>query len=293
MVIQRKVRNRAEEGITLNNLGWVYYKLSQYPKALVYHRQVLAITREVHSREGEEWTLDYLGTAYLALRQHTKAVKYEAQALAIAREVNDRVGEGWILNDLGEVDAALGRYPKAVEYYEQALVIVREVHDRAREGTILSNLMRGWQARGKPRLAIFYGKQAVNMFQAIRGMNQRLEKTLQRSFLKSREAVYRNVVDLLIAAGRLPEAQQVLTLLKEEEFFDFVRREASEAPTVQGRATLTPEETVWADRYQQIADRVTAFGTERGALLAKQARTQDEERRLALLENDLTIAQCR
>ena len=80
-----------------------------------------------------------------------------------------------------------------------------------------------------PRLAIFYGKQAVNGLQAIRGEMQTLDKALQQRFLLSKEDVYRTLAELLILEGRLPEAQQVLDLLKEEEYFDFVRRDAQTA----------------------------------------------------------------
>ena len=51
----------------------------------------------------------------------------------------------------------------------------------------------------------------------------------------SKEDVYRTLADLLITAGRLPEAQQVLDLLKDEEYFEFVRRDAQTASTAAGR----------------------------------------------------------
>jgi len=54
-------------------------------------------------------------------------------------------------------------------------------------------------------LAIFYGKQAVNVYQAIRGDIQTLDKALQQSFLTSKAGTYRTLADLLITTGRLPE----------------------------------------------------------------------------------------
>ena len=95
---------------------------------------------------------------------------------------------------------------------------------------------------------------------------------------------------MLITAERLPEAQQVLDLLKDAEYFEFVRRDAQTAGTLQGRATMTPIEAEWAQRYQAIADQVTALGRERSALQAKSSRTEDEAQRLAALDDDLRIA---
>src|SRR5262249_17889681 len=134
------------------------------------------------------------------------------------------------------------------------------------------------------------GKQAINDFQQLRTNIQGLNKQLQRSFLQEVTNSYRQLSDLLISQGRLPEAQQVLGLLKEEEYFDFVRRDGNEASSLKGTAELTTEETALAKRYAAIAERVTAIGVEYGQLREKQTRTAEEEQKLAKLETDLTTA---
>ena len=95
---------------------------------------------------------------------------------------------------------------------------------------------------------------------------------------------------MLLAEGRLLEAQQVLDLLKAEEYWDFVRRDAGASAPLQGRTALTPEEAAWAARYRAIADRLAAVGTEYGALRRKPARTADETQRMGALETDLSVA---
>src|SRR5207253_5656104 len=191
-------------------------------------------------------------------------------------KVGYRLGEGRALSTLGAVYTALGQYDQALTHAEQALTILREVGDREGEGRTFGQLMAVWKAQHQPRLAIFYGKQAVNMFQEIRGSLQPLAQEFQEGFLTSRAPVYRQLAELLIAAGRLPEAQQVLDLLKQEEYLDFVRRDASAAGGTQ-QAALTPEESTWEQRYRAIADRVTALGVERQALLATSSRTAQED----------------
>src|SRR5262249_53162620 len=110
-----------------------------------------------------------------------------------------------------------------------------------------------------------------------------------QSFLTAKTGTYRALADLLIAAGRLPEAQQVLDLLKAEEYLDFVRRDAQTAGGTQ-QATLTPEESAWEQRYRAKADRGTALAVERQALLAKASRTAEDDTRLDVLEQDLAVA---
>ena len=290
LAIAREVENRRSEGLVLNNLSLAYEGLRQHAQASVALEQALEIHRQVHNRAGEAIVLNNLGTRWHAQGQYERAMVSYEQALAILREVGDRAEESPVLNNLGATSDKLHQYPQALAYFEQALAIAREVGDRARESFVLTNLMGLWKDQQKPRLAIFYGKQAVNLLQSLRGEVQTLDKALQQRFLTSKEDVYRVLADLLITAGRLPEAQQVLDLLKDAEYFEFVRRDAQTAGTLQGRATLTPKEAEWAQRYQVIADRVTALGRERSALQAKSSRTEDEAQRLAALDDDLRIA---
>ena len=93
-------------------------------------------------------------------------------------------------------------------------------------------------------MAIFFGKQAVNAVQRQRGALTTLEKELQRSFLATKERTYRDLADLLVAAGRLGEAQQVLAMLKEEEMFDLLRRDMASDPRLTF-AQLTSTEAEW------------------------------------------------
>jgi CHAT domain-containing protein len=55
-----------------------------------------------------------------------------------------------------------------------------------------------------------------------------------------------------------------------------------------GKATLTPEESALEKRYREIADRLTALAAERAELFNKVNRSPEEEKRLALLDKDIT-----
>jgi hypothetical protein len=63
----------------------------------------------------------------------------------------------------------------------------------------------------------------------VRGDIRTMDKELQKSFLTSKAEYYHDLADLLIEQGRLPEAQQVLDLLKQEEYQEYVRGEATDA----------------------------------------------------------------
>ena len=53
MAIDREIGDRIGEGAALGNLGVCYDSLGDYPRAIEYHQQRLAIYREIADRQGE------------------------------------------------------------------------------------------------------------------------------------------------------------------------------------------------------------------------------------------------
>lgn len=277
---------RTGEAATLRNIGAIYSALGQQQKALAYYRQVLPINREVGDRAGEGTTLNNIGRVYDALGDQQKALDYYNQALPLRRAVGDRAGEGTTLNNIGVGYGTLGQQEKALDYYAQALLLSRKVGDRAGEAGTLTNLMYEWRDNNTA-LAVFYGKQAVNVYQQLRADISGLNQEIQKSFLRSKEDAYRTLANLLIARGRLPEAQQVLGLLKEQEYFEFVRRDASASALLQ-RSDLSPDEEAAVKRYNEVADQITKLSVEFSAL--KGGGTSPDDSHYRKLQTDIEAA---
>ena len=147
-----------------------------------------------------------------------------------------------------------------------------------------------WREQDRPETAVFFGKQEINRIQEIRTNIRGLEKETQQSFLKSNEDAYREVADLLISVGRLPEAEQVLDLLKNEEYFEFIRRDGKDASSRTAPVGLTRTEENANVRYGELAASVTAIGSEWGELRAKPSRTPEEDAYLVALSEKLKQA---
>jgi CHAT domain-containing protein len=113
-----------------------------------------------------------------------------------------------------------------------------------------------YQQRRESDLAIFFGKLAVNTIQSLRMRLTAIERALQRSFLEDKTSVYRDLADLMIEQGRLAEAQQVLGMLKEEEFFDFISRSESDDPRARAIMFL-PHEQPWQARLEALQAKAT------------------------------------
>jgi CHAT domain-containing protein/Tfp pilus assembly protein PilF len=261
LAFARELHIRVGEGMALNELGDVYSTLGQYQKAISTFEQALAIERQIKNRAVEGWVLNNLGNAYLHLNQPAKAIGYYQQSLTIAREIKDRAKEAESLNNLGLAYLATGQLEDAIAQSEQALVISRQVKNRNNEHDALLALMRIFAAQGQYRLAVFYGKQAVNVVQSIRADIRGLSQDSRSSFVNSKKDTYRTLANLLVIEGRLFEAQQVLTLLKEHEFLDYLRGSDSRTAAL-GRADLTADESEWAERYRSKSEVLVAKGAE-------------------------------
>lgn len=287
--INREFKNHFRIANNLNGLGNAYQALGQFEKAAALYEQGLAVTRENKIRSLEGTILCNMAMIYNLLKRYDQAIEYTRQALVVARELKEKKAESIIFITLGNTYYGQARYPQAVQYHEQALRLTREMKIRSREAEALYGLMQDWQAQNRPALAILFGKQVVNLYQEIRSEISSLERETQQSFVKSNEEVYRTLADLLISVGRLPEAEQVIRMLKDEEYFEYIRRDQSNSPKTL-KAALTPEEQALEKRYREIADRVAELGTERGILIEKKTRTPEEEQRLVKLDADLVIA---
>ena len=272
----RAVGDRASEAIDLNNTGIAYEALGEHQKALDYFAQALPLSRAVGDRYGEASTLGQIGRVYATLGKKRMALDDFAQALRLHRAVGNRDGEAIVLSRIGQVEDELGQKQKALDDYGQALSLFQAVQDPLGEARALLNLMTYWKAQGRPSLAIFFGKQGVDRLQQVRRNIQGLPKEERQSFVKSNEDYYRDLADLLIQEGRLPEAQEVLDLLKLEEYAEYSHRRSGADSPFQP-VTRTRSEQTAEQAGDPIQADLTGLGNQWLELKRKSSRTPQEQ----------------
>uniref|UniRef100_UPI0026095C1C CHAT domain-containing protein n=1 Tax=Mastigocoleus sp. MO_188.B34 TaxID=3036635 RepID=UPI0026095C1C len=69
------------------NLGNTYYRLGDYPKAIQYHHQSLAISKKIGNPLGQANSLNNLGFAHKQLKQYETAEKNFRQAILIWEDI--------------------------------------------------------------------------------------------------------------------------------------------------------------------------------------------------------------
>ena len=326
LLLSRQVGDRNDEAAVLVNMGNIYGKLGQPQKALDYFNQALPVQHQIGARDDEARTLNNIGLAYSDLGDKQKTLDYYGKALDLYRQVGDPDGQADVLNDRGFALTSLGEPQKALDDLNQALVFYRQAADRSGEANTLTNAGVAYSKLGdkqksldnyaqalplageiadpflealicyyimdahsaaEPALAIFFGKQAINYLQKVRGNLQGMDSSLEKSFLAYKDSYYHDLAKLLIDQGRLPEAQQVLDLLKQQEYTEYVRGASSDGT---GAVSLTPaEEQAQAD-YEKATAQLVSVSDQWSQLKKIAARTPDQEQQYQQLSDALAKA---
>ncbi len=279
LVIREKVLGleHADTATSLNNLAVLYRTLGQYDQALPLYQRALAITERVLGLEHADTatSLNNLAVLYRTLGQYDQALPLYQRALAIREKVlgPEHAGTATSLNNLALLYRTLGQYDQALPLYQLAYRSAQSARVPTTLKLVQSNLGNFYAKQDNPAAAIFYLKGAVNTMQAIRDESRGLDMALQKSLLKKNEIVYKQLADLLIDEGNLPEAQQVLSMLKEEEYFDFIRRDAKADP----RSTRMN----YSSAEKSFADRLDKLGND-GATLVDQLNELNKQAKLGL-----------
>ncbi len=328
--IRHQLSNRSNEGITLSNIGAVYQNLGQPEKALQLYQQALEIRIAIGDRQGEATMLNNISSIYDGLERYDEALKNSQAALAIHREIGYRKGAVAALINSAQAERGLGDLNRALEFYEEALNLTREigergyesdvlhgiamtyadagqldramifygkalpvrreVQDRNGEAATLNNMMFVATVQKQPEMAIFYGKQAVNLTQSIRRDIRGLDKESRDSFVKTREFSYQQLARLLIGAGRFTEAEEVSRMLQQDEFLDFVRRDARGVKLETLDSDFVgAEQTVVAEQNTRV-ESVAKLSAEAFTLGDLEAPTPAQTARLAEVQTSLKSA---
>ena len=171
-----------------------------------------------------------------------------------------------------------------MDQYAAALPLDRQTGEREAEAITLRNCAYAVERLKLTRPAIAYAKQSVNLFQRLRVELIGMRSEIKRSYAAEVRPAYRFLADLLINQGRLAEAQEVLDLLKDDEYFTFVRSARAE------EVDLTKSEAAWKGQYDALGDELAKDATEFSSLERLPALSAAQLTRRAELDTKLQAA---
>ena len=278
----------------LNNLAALYRTIGRYAEAEQLYKRTLAIYEKAFGPEhpGVAIALHNLAALYFTTGRYAEAEQLYKRALAIGEKVvgPEHPGVATAVNNLAALYKTTGRYAEAEPLCRRALPIAKSSGNPALLFEVQSNYSDLLKKQNNPEAAIFFGKQAVNTTQGLRANVSKLGKETLKSYTETVAQVYKRLANLLIEEGRLAEAQQVMAMLKEEEYFQYVRRSADSAAKLDTKAAFTATEKPWLLEYEKLSANNARLGKELGELRArgeKVALGPVEQTRLnQLLEED-------
>ena len=285
----RDAEDKSAEAEVLASLGLLYEEMNDPVSALPLLEKASKLDTEAEDPYGRAYVLTAMGRAYSSVGDLDKAKASFQEALDLALKLNNPLREAIIYNAVGKSDLNAGRPDEAIVQFKRALWLTHQHGAKAEEATTLGNLMLAYQQKKNPGLAIFYGKQSVNILQALRVSLDSLDKRVRGSFIRSKEEIYRDLAENLIAQGRLPEAEAVIRMLKEEEFANYTTRDANTSakhqPMGENENELKNEKL-----YLEISNKIAAISNQKSVLESKKDRTPAEDEELSKLASQLEAA---
>lgn len=260
----------------LNNIASIHSELTQYEQALQAEQRALDISEKMlgHEHPDTASILSNLSVTYYKLEKRDVALELLRRALAIREKSlgDDHPDTALSLSNLANDFFYLEQHDQALPLLQKTLIIRERAlgNEHPETANTLADIAFAFKGLGQPDLAIALYKMSVNAYQNHREQISRIDSHALQSYTESVEYVYQYLAALLVNQGLLSDAQLVLDMLKENEQFEFIRRNSSADPRLT-RIGYNATEQVWMTRYRQIADRLAALGAEEQAL-QKQAK---------------------
>ena len=120
--------------VCVSGLGSLHDALSNYPLAISYHQQALALAKVLGIAAAQATALGALGNAYLSMGEHKRAIAHYQQHLKHARAAGEQASVGIALGNLGNAYRIVKDYDLAEQCLQERLAIARSLSDLKREG---------------------------------------------------------------------------------------------------------------------------------------------------------------
>lgn len=237
-----------QEATAAAALGWVYERQGKFDQAIASYEAAIALFQQIGDSRQETRTVNNIGIVSLKQGRFEAARSALNRALTLIETEDDPIERAIVLDSLGSLHQAEGDPEKAWQSYRQALALSRRSADTVGEIEVLLNLGALMETEGQSSLAILFYKQAVEKTETIRVDLQRLSQAVQQRYTQTIEDFYRNLADLLLQQNRVPEALQILELLKLQEVSAYLHSHQRAGKEMSGWTLLLTQPERTAER---------------------------------------------
>lgn len=266
-----------------------------HDRALEQSRSVLALaeTQKPPDPGAVSSAMTLMGVILVQLGRGEEAAALIDRATQTKRELypppSGRLASGLLAQS--RVAELRGDSEAARRRADEAYLAMVGVDDPLWASSVAARVSKLAMDRGDLALAIFFGKQAVNNLQQVRSSLVERSAEERALFVTSNAQTYRQLADALVAQGRIPESQQALKLLKDEEYREYLRGESRSSDDPAG-VDFVGKEHQAAARQDRMREQVMRLGKELGDLerMSRVGLTDAQRSRRTQLESQMVSA---
>ncbi len=209
---------------------WVDSLASSYRLLGNYEKSLQLLNDEFFKFRPENTKRDYFAYREMALDLSAKGDWLNAKltmqkALDLRKDakVFRKIGEYYA--DLSSIQLENNDIDESIQTAFNGLTLAINTEDTRSEWQNTFCLFRGFRSKNETQLAIYWGKRSINILQQLRSQMKETDTDdhTQATYLRKVQYIYEELTALLIKSGRLSEAEEVTTLLKENELFELTR----------------------------------------------------------------------
>jgi CHAT domain-containing protein/lipopolysaccharide biosynthesis regulator YciM len=283
-------------GIAMTHLANSYLSVKDFNKAIALQKRGLEILEKKlgpsHPRVAS--AVNNLGSAYWGHKDFAKALPLLKRNLQIKRKTLGLIHLSTALaeKNLASIYVKLKRFDEGYPLLINALATYESILGSDHQTTIEAYVhLLDYLPKKPSEYSVTLLKQHVNSIQTTRNRISQLGSAELKSYTERYKSTYQTLAFQLIELGRLTEAQQVLEMLKEDEYFEFIQRSLDSDPR-KSKSLYSANETKWIERYSQIANQLSSLNAEERDLnkLSKNGLSTEQIERQKKLGSEKKVA---
>ena len=287
---------------SMSNLAFIHGSLEDYAVAREIQERVLELYGRIYAPDHPETLLamNNLATTLFSLGEHGRAKELLERQVVLRQRIfgPEHPTVLGAMHNLASVCQAAGEHARARKLQEQVLKLSQRVLGLHHPDTSnhFNSLAHYLAQAGQRDMGVFYYQLAVMTSQYHREEQAHagLEASLRSSYLKSIEFRYHGLIALLIAQGRLEDAQAVLELLKIDELSGMgdERGDRGELKAA-WLEFVSRHEAALIDEYIRLGSILTALHKEKTAIQTRAAIQQpalQDAQQLREIEGRMALA---
>jgi DNA-binding CsgD family transcriptional regulator len=203
LALTRRADLRPQQALSLYVLGGLAYDCGDYPAALSWAEECLALWVVQRYQRGVAVALQTLARVYYQMGDLAKAQNLLEEGMPLFRETSWPWGIAWNLSTLGWVATDQGDLARARAHFAESLAIWRELGVPVRMIEVLEGFAQLAQAEARPGVAMRLAGLTTAQREALGSrLSPTEERRLQPRLERARQALTPAVAETAWAAGR-------------------------------------------------------------------------------------------